>query len=71
MHQAFDTKKALYVPGDRANLISVSSIIDNGLKEVHEKKNSYLRLKSEEKIPITRKGNRFLLPMTSKKIPLC
>ena len=31
-------KKALYVPEYRTNLISVSSIIDNGQKVVHEKK---------------------------------
>ena len=32
--------KALYVPGYRTKLISVSSIIDKGYKVVHEKKKS-------------------------------
>ena len=59
-------KKALYVPGYRTNLISVSSIIDNGHKVVHEKKNSYLCLKSKEKFPITRKRKLFFLPTTPK-----
>ena len=60
-------KKALYVPGYRTNLISVSSIIDNGHKVVHEKKNSYLCLKSREKFPITRNGKRFFQPTTPKE----
>ena len=42
-------KKTLYVPEYRTNLISVSSIIDNGHKVVHEKKRSFLCLKSNEK----------------------
>ena len=60
-------KKALYLPGYRTNLVSVSSIIDNGHKVVHEKKNSFLCLKSIEKFPITRKGKLFFLPTTPKK----
>ena len=60
-------KKALYVPGYRTNLISVSSIIDNGHKVVHEKRNSYLCLKSKENFPITRKGKLFFLPTTPKE----
>ena len=48
-------------------MISVSSIIDNGHKVVHEKKNSYLCLKSKEKFPITRKGKLFFLPTTPKE----
>ena len=47
------------MPGYRTNLISVSSIKDNGHKVVHEKKNSYLYLKSEAKFPITKKENFF------------
>ena len=65
-------KKALYVPGYRTNLISVSSIIDNGHKVVHEKKNSYLCLKIKKNFPITGRGNLFFLPATpNRKIPLC
>ena len=60
-------KRALYVPGYRTNLISVSSIIDNGHKVVHEKKNSYLCLKSKEKFPITRKGKLLFLLTTPKE----
>ena len=60
-------KKALYVPGYRTNLISVSSILDKGHKVVHEKKNSYLCcLKSKEKFPITGKGKLFFLPTIPK-----
>ena len=65
-------RKALYVPGYRINLISVSSIIDNGHKVVHEKKNSYLCLESKEKFPITRKGKLFFFALDPKgKTPLC
>ena len=60
-------KKALYVTGYRTNLISVSIIIDNGHKVVHEKKISYLCLKSKEKFPITRKGKLFFLLTTPKE----
>ena len=60
-------KKDLYVPRYRTNLISVSSINENGHKVVLEKKNSYLCLKSKEKFPITRKGKLFFLPTTPGK----
>ena len=55
------------MPGYRNNLIFVSSIIDNGHKVVLEKNNSYLRLKSKEKFPITRKGKLFFLPTAPKE----
>ena len=60
-------RKALFVPEYRTNLISVSSIVDNGHKVVHEAKMSFLCLKSNEKIPITRKGKHD--PKARK--PLC
>ena len=60
-------RKALFVPGYRTNLISVSSIVDNGHKVVHEAKMSFLCLKSNEKIPITRKGKLFYLSTIPKQ----
>ena len=55
------------MPGYRTNLISVSSIVDNGHKVVHDAKNSFLCLISKEKFPIKRKGNLFFLSMTPKQ----
>ena len=60
-------KKTFYVPVYRTNLISVSSIIDNGHKVVHEKKISYLCLKRTENFPITRKGKVFFYPRPQRK----
>ena len=60
MHQTFSLKKRLYVSGYRTTLISVSSVIDNGHKVVRQKKNNFLRLKSKEKIPQTKKAKLFL-----------
>ena len=60
-------EKTLYVQKYRTNVISVSNIIGNGHKIVHKKKNSFLCLKSEEKLPITRKEKIFLLPTTPKE----
>ena len=59
-------RKALFVPGYRTNLISVSSIIDNGHKIVHHKSQSFLYLKSKETIPIERKGKLLFLRTTPK-----
>ena len=58
-------KKALYVPGYRTNLISVSSIIENGHKVVHEERNSYLCLKSKENLDY--KKSKTFLPTTPKE----
>ena len=60
-------RKALFVPGYRTNLISVSRIVDNGHTVVHDAKNNFLCLKSKEKFPIKRKGNLFFLRMTPKQ----
>ena len=60
-------RKALFVPGYRTNLISVSRVVDNGHKIVHDKKNSFLCLKSHENFPIKRKGNLFFLSMIPKQ----
>ena len=60
-------KKALYVPGYRTNLISVSNIIDNGHKVVHEKKNSYLCLKSKKKFQLQEKDNFSFCPRPQRK----
>ena len=60
-------KKALYAPGYRTNLITVSGIIDKGHKVVDEKKNSYLCLKSREKFPIARKWKLFFSPVTANE----
>ena len=60
-------RKALFVPGYRTNLISVSRIVDNGHTVVHHAKNNFLCLKSKEKFPIKRKGNLFFLRMTPKQ----
>ena len=54
-------KNALFVPGYRTNLLSVSSGIDNGHKIVHQKGKSLLCLKSKDTIPIERKGKLFFL----------
>ena len=54
-------KNALFVPRYRTNLVSVSSLIDNGHKIVHQKGNSLLCLKSKDTIPIERKGKLFFL----------
>ena len=60
-------KRALYVPGYRTNLISVSSIIDNGHKVVHEIKNSYLCLKSKKNSLSQEKGNFSFCPGPQRK----
>ena len=60
-------REALYVPGYRTNLISVSSIVDKGHKVVHDAKNSSLCLKSNKKFAIKRKGNLFFKRMTPKQ----
>ena len=44
-------RKTLYVPRYRTNLISVSSIVDNGHKVVQDAKNSLLCLEIKEKFP--------------------
>ena len=54
-------RKALFVPGYRTDLISVSSVIYNGHKIVHHKTQSFLCLKSKETIPIERKGKLFFI----------
>ena len=61
------TKKTIYVPRYRTNLISVSSIIDNGHKVVYEREYSYLCRKSKDNFLNTRKGKLMFLPMTSKE----
>ena len=63
----FILKKALYVPWYRTNLVSVSSIINNGHKVVNEKKNSYLCRKSKEKFLIIRKVKLSFCPRPQKK----
>ena len=57
-------KNALFVPGYRTNLVSVSSVIDNGHKIVHQKGKSVLCLKSKDTIPIEREGKLFFLQTT-------
>ena len=52
-------RKALFLPGYRTILISVSSIIDNGFKVAYEKEKSFLSLKNKENFLITRKGKPF------------
>ena len=57
-------KNALFVPGYRTNLLSVSSVIDNGHKIVHQKGKSLPCLKSQDTIPIERKRKLFFLQIT-------
>ena len=57
-------KNALFGPGYRTNLVSVSSVIENGHKIVHQKGKSLLCLKGKNTIPIERKGKRFFLQTT-------
>ena len=52
------------MPGYRTTLVSVSSVIDNGHKIVHQKGKSLLCLKSKDTIPIERKGKLFFLQTT-------
>ena len=51
-------RKALFLPGYRTLLISVSSIIDNGFKVAYEKEKSFLS-KNKENFLITGKGKPF------------
>ena len=60
-------RKPLYMPGYRTILISVSSLVDNGHKVVHDAKNSFHCLKSKELFHITRKGNLFFLSKIPKQ----
>ena len=49
-------KGALFLSRYRTNFVSVSSIVDNGYENVHEKGQNVLCLKSQGTIPIERKG---------------
>ena len=54
-------KEALFSPGYRTNLVSVSNIVDKGHKIVHDKRKSLLCLKIKDTIPIERKEKLFFL----------
>ena len=60
-------RKVLAVSGYQTNLISVSSLVDNGHKVVHEEKTSILRPKHSKKFPTTKKRNLFYLSMIPKQ----
>ena len=64
-------RKTLCVPGYKINLISVSSIIDNGHKVLHGKKKSFLCLRSQGKISITWKELHFTAHDTKATHPIC
>ena len=60
-------KKAFYVPEYRLNLISLSSVFENGHKVAHEKK-SFFCQKSNEQNPITRNCKFSFLRTTPRQV---
>ena len=66
MHQVYNFEKTLYVPRYRIKTISVSSVIDNGHKVVHEKKNNFHGMKNNKKILKTRERELFFSRTTPK-----